>query len=587
MNRTHHNGQLRIENVGEIVELKGWVAKKRNLGALVFIDLRDRHGITQVICDESMESITTQIKNEYVIHVVGKVVERTSKNPKMPTGDIEIEATHIDIINTAALTPLIIADETDALEETRLVYRYLDLRRPVMQEKLRVRHEITKSVRRYLDDLDFMDIETPFLTKSTPEGARDFLVPSRVHKGEFFALPQSPQLFKQLLMISGFEKYYQIARCFRDEDLRADRQLEFTQIDVEMSFMNTEEILEVCEGMMQRIMKDVKGIDLPLPLPRLTWHQAMEKYGIDKPDIRFGLELVNLNETVKDVEFGVFKSALEANGHVKGINIKNQASHFSRKAIDKLTEIAKTYKAKGLAWLKVNGSKAEGPIAKFFTEEQMERLIVKMEASDNDLLLFVSDTKYEIVCDALAALRNHLGKELKLYDENEFAFLWVTDFPMFEYDEETQRYYAKHHPFTRPKDSDIDLIEKDPANCLADAYDIVLNGYELGGGSIRIHEQNIQERIFKALGFTNEQIREQFGFFVDAFQYGTPPHGGFALGLDRIAMILTHSDSLRDVIAFPKVSSSACPMSKSPSPVDSKQLVELGIEVIKNESNKI
>ena len=587
MNRTHHNGQLRIENVGEIVELKGWVAKKRNLGALVFIDLRDRHGITQVICDESMESITTQIKNEYVIHVVGKVVERTSKNPKMPTGDIEIEATHINIINTAALTPLIIADETDALEETRLVYRYLDLRRPVMQEKLRIRHEITKSVRRYLDDLDFMDIETPFLTKSTPEGARDFLVPSRVHKGEFFALPQSPQLFKQLLMISGFEKYYQIARCFRDEDLRADRQLEFTQIDVEMSFMNTEEILEVCEGMMQRIMKDVKGIDLPLPLPRLTWHQAMEKYGIDKPDIRFGLELVNLNETVKDVEFGVFKSALEANGHVKGINIKNQASHFSRKAIDKLTEIVKTYKAKGLAWLKVNGSKAEGPIAKFFTEEQMERLIVKMEASDNDLLLFVSDTKYEIVCDALAALRNHLGKELKLYDENEFAFLWVTDFPMFEYDEETQRYYAKHHPFTRPKDSDIDLIEKDPANCLADAYDIVLNGYELGGGSIRIHEQDIQERIFKALGFTNEQIREQFGFFVDAFQYGTPPHGGFALGLDRIAMILTHSDSLRDVIAFPKVSSSACPMSKSPSPVDSKQLVELGIEVIKNESNKI
>lgn len=587
MNRTHHNGQLRIENVGEIVELKGWIAKKRNLGALVFIDLRDRHGITQIICDETMESITTQIKNEYVIHVVGKVVERTSKNPKMPTGDIEIEATHIDIINTAALTPLIIADETDALEETRLVYRYLDLRRPVMQEKLRVRHEITKSVRRYLDDLDFMDIETPFLTKSTPEGARDFLVPSRVHKGEFFALPQSPQLFKQLLMISGFEKYYQIARCFRDEDLRADRQLEFTQIDVEMSFMNTEEILEVCEGMMQRIMKDVKGIDLPLPLPRLTWHQAMEKYGIDKPDIRFGLELVNLNETVKDVEFGVFKSALEANGHVKGINIKNQASHFSRKAIDKLTEIVKTYKAKGLAWLKVNGSKAEGPIAKFFTEEQMERLIVKMEASDNDLLLFVSDTKYEIVCDALAALRNHLGKELKLYDENEFAFLWVTDFPMFEYDEETQRYYAKHHPFTRPKDSDIDLIEKDPANCLADAYDIVLNGYELGGGSIRIHEQDIQERIFKALGFTNEQIREQFGFFVDAFQYGTPPHGGFALGLDRIAMILTHSDSLRDVIAFPKVSSSACPMSKSPSPVDSKQLVELGIEVIKNESNKI
>ncbi len=579
MNRTHHNGELRIENVGEIVELKGWVAKKRNLGALVFIDLRDRYGITQVICDESMEAITKEIKNEYVIHVVGKVVERSSKNPKMPTGDIEIEATELNIISTAELTPMIIADETDALEETRLVYRYLDLRRPKLQQNIILRHQITKSIRRYLDDLDFVDIETPFLTRSTPEGARDFLVPSRVHNGKFFALPQSPQQFKQLLMVAGFEKYYQIARCFRDEDLRADRQLEFTQVDVEMSFMTTDEILAVCEGMMARVMKDVKGIDLPLPLPRMTWFEAMERYGIDKPDVRFGLELVNLNETVKDVDFVVFKSALEANGHVKGINVIGQANNYSRKALDKLTDIAKTYKAKGLAWMKINEGKAEGPIAKFFNETQTQALLEAMNAHDGDLLLFVADAKYEVVCDALAALRNHLGKELKLYDPESFAFLWVTDFPMFEYDDETQRYYAKHHPFTRPKESDLDLIEKDPAKCLADAYDIVLNGFELGGGSIRIHEQDLQKRVFNALGFTEEQIQKQFGYFVEAFKYGTPPHGGFALGLDRIVMLLTQSESLRDVIAFPKISSSTCPMTKAPTAVDQAQLDELGLEV--------
>lgn len=580
MNRTHHNGELRIENVGETVELKGWVAKKRNLGALVFIDLRDRYGITQVICDESMDYITKEVKNEFVIHVVGKVVERSSKNPKMPTGDIEIEATQLDIISTAALTPMIIADETDALEETRLVYRYLDLRRPKIQQNILLRHQITKSIRHYLDDLDFVDIETPYLTRSTPEGARDFLVPSRVHNGKFFALPQSPQQFKQLLMIAGFEKYYQIARCFRDEDLRADRQLEFTQVDVEMSFMNTEEILAVCEGMMAKVMKDVKGIDLPLPLTRMTWQEAMDRYGSDKPDIRFGLELVNLNETVKDVDFVVFKSALDANGHVKGINVINQAANYSRKALDKLTDIAKTYKAKGLAWMKVNQGKAEGPIAKFFNEEQIQSLFKAMNAHDGDLLLFVADAKYEVVCDALAALRNHLGKELNLYDPEAFAFLWVTDFPMFEYDDETQRYYAKHHPFTRPKESDLDLIEKDPANCLADAYDIVLNGFELGGGSIRIHEQDLQKRVFNALGFTDEQIQRQFGYFVEAFKYGTPPHGGFALGLDRIAMLLTQSESLRDVIAFPKISSSSCPMTKAPTAVDKPQLDELGLEVI-------
>ena len=635
MNRTHNNGELRLENVGQTVELKGWVAKKRNLGALVFIDLRDRYGITQIIINEEMENISKDIKNEYILYVKGTVVERSSKNPNMPTGDIEVDASEIKIINTANTTPIIVADDTDALEETRMQYRYLDLRRPVMQNKILTRHKITRSIREYLDSHDFVDIETPYLNRSTPEGARDFLVPSRVHHGDFYALPQSPQLFKQLLMVAGFEKYYQIARCFRDEDLRADRQPEFTQVDVEMSFMTTDEIIEVGENMVAKVVKDVKGVDVKLPLPRMTWHEAMETYGIDKPDIRFDMKLVNLNEVgenmvakvvkdvkgvdvklplprmtwheametygidkpdirfdmklvnlnevVKDVDFMVFKSALENNGYVKGINVKNHASDYSRKKIDQLTELAKTYKAKGLAWLKVNNGVGEGPIAKFFSEEQMQRLIEAMNGEDNDLLLFVSDTKYMVVCDALAALRNHLGKELNLYDPKELGLLWVVDFPMFEYDDETQRYYAMHHPFTRPKESDLDKIDKDPANCLADAYDIVLNGFELGGGSQRIYEQDLQQRAFKALSLTDEQVRNKFGWFVDALKYGTPPHGGFALGLDRLAMLLTESDSIRDVIAFPKNASATCPMSKAPNSVEEDQLKELGIGVLKDE----
>ena len=582
MNRTHHNGQLRIENVGENVQLIGWVAKKRNLGALVFVDLRDRYGITQIVFDESFDERLREVKNEYILNVEGIVVERSSKNPHLLTGDIEIQAKDFQIINKAKLTPMIIADETDALEETRLQYRYLDLRRPTMQKNIMVRHQITRSIREYLDQLDFIDIETPYLNRSTPEGARDFLVPSRVHKGAFYALPQSPQLFKQLLMVAGFEKYYQIARCFRDEDLRADRQIEFTQVDVEMSFMSTDQVLNIGEGMIAKVMKDVKGIDVELPLRRLTWYEAMERYGIDKPDTRF--ELVNLNEVVKDVDFAVFKNALESKGHVKGINVEGQAQNFSRKKIDQLTDLAKTYKAKGLAWLKVNTEGVQGPIAKFFNEEQLSSLLKAMNAKDNDLLLFVSDAKYEVVCDALAAIRNYLGKELKLYDPHTFDFLWVVDFPMFEYDEETQRYYAKHHPFTRPKDSDIDKLETDPEHCLADAYDIVLNGFELGGGSQRIYEQDLQERAFKALSFTQEQIDAQFGWFVEAFQYGTPPHAGFALGLDRIAMLLCECDSLRDVIAFPKNTSATCPMSKAPTEVVKAQLDELGIGVIEVES---
>lgn len=579
MNKTHHNNALRIENVGETVTLIGWVSKKRNLGSLVFIDLRDREGITQIIFDESFEELTHSIKNEYILQVTGKVVERSSKNPQLPTGDIEIEATAVEIINEAELTPMIIADDTDALEDTRMQYRYLDLRRPKMYNNLKVRHQITRSIRNYLDELEFLEVETPYLNRSTPEGARDFLVPSRVHNGSFYALPQSPQLFKQLLMVGGVEKYYQIARCFRDEDLRADRQIEFTQVDVEMSFMSTDDILKIGEGMMKKVMKDIKGIDLELPLRRLTWHEAMETYGIDKPDTRFGLELVNLNETVKDVDFAVFKSVLDDGGHVKGINVKGQALSMSRKKIDKLTDIAKTYKAKGLAWIKVMDNEAQGPIVKFFNEEQLSNLLTTMKAEDNDLLLFVSDTSYEVVCSSLAAIRNHLGKELELYDPTTFDFLWVVDFPMFEFDEETDRYYAVHHPFTRPKESDVDKILTDREHCLADAYDIVLNGFELGGGSQRIYEQDLQEKAFEALDMTQEQIESQFGWFVDAFKYGTPPHGGFALGLDRLAMLLCGSQSLRDVIAFPKNASAVCPMSKAPNTVSQEQLDELGLKL--------
>lgn len=583
MYRTHTNGQLRLSDVGKTVQLVGWVSRKRNLGALVFIDLRDRYGITQIICDEKMENITKEIRNEYVIQVEGVVVERSSKNPHMPTGEIEIEAKTIRIINAAKQPPMIIADETDALEDFRLQYRYLDLRRPHMQQNIILRAKIVKAIHEFLDNEDFIEIETPYLGKSTPEGARDFLVPSRVHPGEFYALPQSPQLFKQMLMVSGFERYYQVARCFRDEDLRADRQIEFTQIDVETSFLSTDEILDIGERMMAYVMKKVKNIDIELPLRRMTWHEAMERYGIDKPDTRFGLELANLNAVVQDVDFAVFKNALSQGGHVKGINVKGQADHYSRKAIDKLQDLAKTYKAKGLAWMKVKNSKAEGPIVKFFTEEQLSRLCDAMQAEDQDLLLFVADTHYEVVCDALAALRNHLGKELHLYDPNTFDFLWIVDFPMFEYDEETARYYAKHHPFTLPKPGHEDLIASDPAHCLAEAYDIVLNGYELGGGSQRIYDQDMQAKVFNALGFTDESIQAQFGFFVEALKYGTPPHGGFALGLDRIAMILAQEKSLRDVIAFPKNASARCPVSMAPSVVAPEQLEELEIEVSKHE----
>ena len=586
MERTHNNGELRLTDVGKKVTLIGWVAKKRNMGAIVFIDLRDRYGMTQIVFNDQFAESLKDVKNEYILQIKGEVAERSSKNPKMPTGDIEINAKSFKVINTAKIPPIIIADETDASEETRLKYRYLDLRRPVLQNKIITRAKIVKAIHEFLDNEDFIEIETPYLNRSTPEGARDFLVPSRVHRGKFYALPQSPQLFKQLLMISGFEKYYQIARCFRDEDLRADRQPEFTQVDVEMSFMSTDQILSLGERLAAKIMKDVKNIDITLPLRRLTWHDAMETYGTDKPDTRFDLKLVNLNETVKDVDFAVFKNVSETNGYVKGINVRNKADYFSRKKIDALTEIAKKYKAKGLSWLKVNEEGIQGPIAKFFDDQQSETLLKVMDAHNGDLLLFAADSHYMIVCNALSAIRNYLGKELHLYDPSTFDFLWVIDFPMFEYDEEEGRYYAMHHPFTRPRESDLDKIDTDPAHCLADAYDIVLNGFELGGGSQRIYDEKLQERAFNALGFTKEAIRSQFGWFVDAFQYGAPPHGGFALGLDRIVMILTESDSLRDVIAFPKNTSASDPVTDAPGTVYVKQLDELGIEVKDNASQE-
>ena len=585
MNRTHNNGELRLENVGQVVELKGWVAKSRNLGGLVFIDLRDRYGMTQLVANPETVSpevleVANKVRNEYVIAVKGIVAERQSKNPNMPTGDIEVVLEQLTIISEAEMTPLIIADETDALEDTRLKYRYLDLRRPMMQKNFILRHNILKSVRSYLDSQDFIEVETPYLNKSTPEGARDYLVPSRVHEGEFYALPQSPQIFKQLLMVSGFERYYQVARCFRDEDLRADRQPEFTQIDIETSFLTQEEIMNLVEEMLVKMMKDVKGLDIPRPFPRLSYEEAMGRYGSDKPDTRFEMELIPLNHVVANCGFSVFASTVEAGNEVKALCVKGAAERFSRKDIDKLTDFVKKYKAKGLAWVKVVEEGFNGPIAKFFNEDEVSSIKAATNAEIGDLLLFVADTK-AVVADSLGALRLHLAKELGLIDESKFNFLWVIDWPLFEYDEEAGRFFAAHHPFTMPSLDTLDTFDTDSHNAKAQAYDIVLNGYELGGGSLRIYRPDIQSRMFEALGFTKEEAEEQFGFLMNAFKYGTPPHGGLALGLDRIAMILTGSQSLRDVIAFPKNASATCPMTEAPGRVSEAQLTELHIQLKK------
>ncbi len=582
--RTYYCGEVTEHNIGEKIQLKGWVQKRRDLGGLIFIDLRDRTGIVQVVFnpEDSKEALATAeaVRNEYVLDIEGTVIAREEGtiNENLPTGKVEIKAEKVAIINAAKTPPFVIANQSEVSEDVRLKYRYLDLRRPVMYETFKMRHDVTKTIRNYLDSQGFLDVETPILTKSTPEGARDYLVPSRVHPGEFYALPQSPQLFKQMLMVSGFDKYYQIARCFRDEDLRADRQPEFTQIDIETSFMSQEDIMAMMEEMMIKVLNDVKGISIEKGFPRMSYQEAMSRYGSDKPDTRFDMELVDLSEVVKDCGFKVFTSAVESGGQVKAINVKGNADTYSRKDIDALTEFVSVYGAKGLAWLKVEESELKGPIAKFFNEEEQEAFRISLSAQPGDLLLFVADKK-SVVADALGALRLKLGKELKLIDESKFNFLWVTDWPLLEYDEELGRYFAAHHPFTMPVREDLGYLDSDPTKVHAQAYDLVLNGYELGGGSLRIFERKIQEKMFKVLGFSEEEAKEQFGFLLEAFEYGTPPHGGIALGLDRLVMLLAGRTNLRDTIAFPKTASASDLLTHAPDVVSNNQLKELHLSV--------
>ena len=581
--RTYFCGEVLETAIGEKVKLKGWVSKRRDLGGLIFIDLRDRSGIVQIVFnpDVSAEAlaIAEKIRSEYVIDVEGTVIERDSAtiNPNISTGKIEVQVENITILNASKTPPFSIDDKVEVSEDVRLKYRYLDLRRPAMFETLKMRHQVTQTMRNFLDSEGFLDIETPILTKSTPEGARDYLVPSRVHEGEFYALPQSPQLFKQLLMVSGFERYYQVARCFRDEDLRADRQPEFTQVDIETSFMSQEDIISLTENMMAKVMKAVKGIDVTLPFPRMTYNDAMSRYGSDKPDTRFGMELIDIAEVAKQSSLKVFTQALEKGGQVKAIVVKGGAVDYSRKEMDAYAEFAAIYGAKGLAWLKVEEDGLKGPIAKFFGELQ-DALVETVKAEVGDIILFCADKK-SIVADTLGALRVKFAKERGLIDESVFNFLWVTDWPLFEYSEEEKRYTAAHHPFTMPFREDLDQLESNPGEVRAQAYDIVLNGYELGGGSLRIFERDIQEKMFKVLGFSEEEAKEQFGFLMDAFEYGTPPHGGIAIGLDRLIMLLAGRTNLRDTIAFPKTASASDLLTDAPSAVSPKQLEELNLRL--------
>ena len=577
MERTHNNGELRLKDVGKKVVLEGWVAKRRNFGALVFIDLRDREGITQLVFDETISPKIVDVRNEYVLRAEGEVVERQDKNPNLPTGDIEIKVTAVSVINTADTTPLIIADETDALEDTRLKYRYLDLRRPCLQKNLKLRHQVTMITRNYLSDRGFLEIETPILCKSTPEGARDYLVPSRITKGGFYALPQSPQIYKQLLMIGGFDKYFQIARCFRDEDLRADRLPEFTQIDIEMSFVDEKDVFAVVEGLMREIFMKTKGLDLG-EFEQIPYVECMRRFGSDKPDLRFGMELQQLNDVFAGTEFTIFKSILEQGGEVNAILVKNAADQFSRKQLDKLQEYVRIYGAKALSFLKYNAQGFTGSIAKVISDAEKNALLEKLHVEDNDMILFIADKK-AVSQTALGALRVKLGHDLDLIDKNSYRFLWVTNFPMFEYSEEENRYVAAHHPFTSPNLEDVDKLMNDKANCYSRAYDLVLNGYELLSGSIRIHDQQLQEQVFEAIGMSKEEAKRRFGFFLEAFRYGTPPHGGVGIGLERLIMILSGTDNIRDVVAFPKTASASDLMSEAPSGVDQKQLDELHIAV--------
>ncbi|WP_440895937.1 aspartate--tRNA ligase [Amphibacillus sp. Q70] len=586
----HHAGELTKDHIGTQIMLKGWVQKRRDLGGLIFIDLRDRTGIVQVVFNPTVSQqalkIAETVRNEYVLKLEGIVVEREAStvNSKMKTGEIEVSVETISILNEAKTPPINVFEERDISEDTRLKYRYIDLRRESMQNTIKTRHKTAQVIRQFLNEESYLEMETPMLTKSTPEGARDYLVPSRVHQGHFYALPQSPQLFKQLIMVAGFERYYQFARCFRDEDLRADRQPEFTQVDIETSFMTSDEIMTMTEKMMNKVMKEVKGIELTLPLPRMTYDEAMSRFGSDKPDTRFDLELVDLSEQVKDSDFKVFADTISNNGKVSAIKVERQADAFSRKDIDKLTEFVKIYGAKGLAWIKIEEGGFKGPIAKFFNPEDQSQLMNRMAASDGDLLLFVADQK-QVVYDSLGALRQKLAKDLNLIDEEQFNFLWVTDWPLLEYDSDAERYVAAHHPFTLPVESDVDKLETNPAEVKASAYDLVLNGFELGGGSLRIYQKDLQEKMFSVLGFSKEEANAQFGFLLQALEYGTPPHGGIALGFDRLVMLLAGKKNLRDTILFPKTASASDPLTEAPSEVSDTQLTELHL-MLREAKNK-
>lgn len=585
MKRTHQCGVLTRENLGQEITLMGWVQTRRDHGGLIFVDLRDRSGIVQVVFNpeynrEAFEA-AKEIKNEYVIAVKGKVNERPKENvnPKIKTGEIEVYADRLEILNPSKTPPFPIEDDIRVDESLRLKYRYLDLRRPTMLRNIAFRHEVKKAIREFLDNNGFLEVETPMLTRSTPEGARDFLVPSRLNPGTFYALPQSPQLFKQILMVAGIEKYYQICRCFRDEDLRADRQPEFTQLDIEMSFVDVDDVIALNEKLVKHVVEKTLGISVEIPFKRMAYKDAMELYGTDKPDTRFGLEMVEVTDIALKSEFKVFSEAAKAGGKVKGINVKNAADLFSRRQIDELVEKAKEFGAKGLAWIVYSSEGIKSPIAKFFSEELLNELLKRMNAEPGDLLLFVADADPKLALTSLGQLRLHLGKQLNLIDEGALNFLWVVEFPLLEWDEEENRYVAMHHPFTSPMDEDLDFLETDPSRVRAKAYDLVLNGTEVGGGSIRIHRTDVQERMFKVLGFTKERAWENFGFLLKAFEYGTPPHGGIAYGLDRLVMLLLGLNSIRDCIAFPKTQNAACLMTEAPAPVEPKQLKELHIQI--------
>ena len=584
LHRSHRCTEVSNQNIGETVTVMGWVQKRRNLGSLIFIDLRDRSGILQLVFNE--ESVgkegyekAERLRSEYVIAVTGKVEKRSAAvNESLKTGDIEVIATDIRILSEAETPPFQIEENSQTKDEVRLKYRYLDLRRPDIQKNLMLRSKVAYLMRDFMAKEGFLEIETPMLCKSTPEGARDYLVPSRVHPGHFYALPQSPQLYKQLLMCSGYDRYFQIARCFRDEDLRADRQPEFTQADMELAFVDVEDVLDVNERLLKYIFKEAIGVDVTLPLPRMPWQEAMDRFGSDKPDTRFGMELCDVSKVVEGCGFSVFTGALENGGSVRGINAKGQTG-MPRKKIDKLVEFAKGYGAKGLAYLAVNEDGTyKSSFAKFMTEDELKALVSAMQGEPGDLLLFAAD-KNKIVWNVLGALRLELAKELDLLDPNQYNFLWVTEFPLLEWSDEENRFMAMHHPFTMPMEEDWDKIDSDPGSVRAKAYDIVLNGTELGGGSVRIHQDDIQEKMFEVLGFTKERAHEQFGFLLDAFKYGVPPHAGLAYGLDRLVMHMVHADSIRDVIAFPKVKDASCLMTQAPGIVDKKQLEELGLEV--------